>query len=132
MNGLRLSLAAAVALMMFMVRPSCADEQGTTTAQGANPLPSPATGKNAEDRTVTPDELSKVYMNCLIEVDRTLAGLAKHAKSKAVQSEAQSQRAFCMNRKRDCQDRPQTVECRTFVEEFINAGTIVGDVPGSR
>jgi len=69
---------------------------------------------------LTQDEISKVYMNCLNDVDKTISVLAGRAKIRAVQSEAESQRAFCANRKRDCKERPNSPECRTFVEEFRN------------
>lgn len=99
--------------------PTTADNPATK----ASPAEVSATGpESALEAGVTPEELSKVYMNCLIEVDRTLATLARHAKGRAVQSEAESQRAFCANRKRDCQENPQSAECRTFVEEFIDSG----------
>lgn len=64
------------------------------------------------------DEIGRAYMNCLIEVDNTLAELALKAKQKALKSEAESQRAFCANRKRDCLVRSTSPECRTFIEEF--------------
>jgi len=70
-------------------------------------------------------------MNCLNEVDRTLAGLEQYAKHKAVKAEGDSQRAFCANRKRDCQEKPHSAECRTFVEEFRDAG-LTDETPHKR
>lgn len=57
-------------------------------------------------------------MNCLIEVDRTMSKLAGVTNVRAVRAEAESQRAFCANRKRDCTANAESAECRIFVEEF--------------
>ncbi|MFN4895336.1 MAG: hypothetical protein ACK5GN_05995 [Pseudomonadota bacterium] len=67
------------------------------------------------------EDVSRAYMNCLIEADKTLAGLAGQVEVKALRAESESQRAFCNNRKRDCVTDARSAECRTFVEEFRTA-----------
>jgi hypothetical protein len=113
MKTLRLCLIIGVSLAGLPTTACVADDRTAPVAKVAT-----ATSNDASVSAASAQELSKVYMNCLIEVDRTLSVLARHAKHKAVESEAESQRAFCANRKRDCQERPQSAECRTFVEEF--------------
>jgi hypothetical protein len=72
-------------------------------------------------RIYTKDEISKAYMNCLIDVDNTLALLAKKAEAKVVQYESVSQRGFCENRRKDCNRDSLSADCQTFMEEFVNA-----------
>jgi hypothetical protein len=68
--------------------------------------------------SATQADLSRAYMNCLIEVDKTMSALAGQAKLKALQIESESQRAFCDNRRRDCLSQLDSPECRTFISEF--------------
>jgi hypothetical protein len=74
----------------------------------------------------TEADLSRAYMNCQIEVDRSISALVGHTNVKAVRVESQSQRAFCENRKRDCLARRDSSECRTFIAEFERSELIGG------
>jgi hypothetical protein len=74
----------------------------------------------------TAGDISRAYMNCLIEVDKTMSVLAGHANLKAVHAEADSQRAFCENRKRDCRVKLDSPECRTFISEFEHSEVVDG------
>jgi hypothetical protein len=97
---------------------SSADEQHVTQT---GEIGEQVTGKQAAEREPvkpTEEQISKAYMNCLIEVDKTLSVLAGNTNLKAVRSEAESQRAFCVNRKRDCVTGPTSSECQTFIDEF--------------
>lgn len=81
---------------------------------------------------VTEADISRAYMNCLIEVDKTMAVLAGHANLKAVRAESQSQRAFCENRKRDCLGHQNSSECRTFIAEFRQSELVEGTAVKSK
>jgi hypothetical protein len=76
--------------------------------------------KERVKRGYTTDEISKAYMNCLIDVDSTIAELAKKAEAKVVQYEMESQRGFCEKRKRGCNKDSTAADCQTFMEEFVN------------
>lgn len=71
-----------------------------------------------EQKVDVSQDISRAYMNCLIEVDRTMAELSVKANTKAVRAEAESQKAFCANRKKDCKEAPTSAGCRVFLEEF--------------
>jgi hypothetical protein len=67
----------------------------------------------------TTEEISKAYMNCLMDVDLMVADLVANDKAKARSSETKAQLAFCENRKKDCKSAPKSPECRVFIEEFV-------------
>jgi hypothetical protein len=67
----------------------------------------------------TSEEISKAYMNCLMDLDLMVADLVANDKQQARSSEAKAQLAFCENRKRDCKSAPKSPECRVFIEEFV-------------
>jgi hypothetical protein len=66
--------------------------------------------------TVAPEMVRKAYMNCLLEVDKTEDSV--FSSRKARRAEADTQRLFCDNRKKECTAKRDGVDCRTFVEEF--------------
>jgi hypothetical protein len=66
--------------------------------------------------TVAPELVRKAFMNCLLEVDRTEDSISGSAKAR--KAEAETQRIFCENRKRECGVKKDGIDCRTFVEEF--------------
>lgn len=66
--------------------------------------------------TVAPELVRKAFMNCLLEVDRTEDSISSSAKAR--KAEAETQRLFCENRKRECGVKKDGIDCRTFVEEF--------------
>jgi hypothetical protein len=104
-----------VVVSLALLQPSesfAADSQQAASSSASAQL-QPHTSAVATDA-----DLSRAYMNCLIEVDKTMAALSGNADLKAVRIEAQSQRAFCDNRKRDCQAKRDSAECRTFISEF--------------
>lgn len=80
----------------------------------------PAKGKGERaKKSYTNEDISKAFMNCLIDVDNTLAVLAKKAEAKVVQSESVSQRGFCENRRKDCNKDSRSPDCQIFMEEFL-------------
>jgi glycerate-2-kinase len=61
--------------------------------------------------------IDKAYMNCLLEVDRITDSFSK-AKSKIGDYEAKSQQLICNNRKRDCAQSLDSLDCRNFIDEY--------------
>jgi hypothetical protein len=112
---------SVIVLVVFALVPglSSAEESGrgghdVTTARQKTP----EQATQQDSNTITSEEISKAYMNCLIEVDKTMSNLAEVTNLKAVRVEVESQRTFCANRKRDCIINPESAECGIFVEEF--------------
>jgi hypothetical protein len=65
------------------------------------------------------DEISKAYMNCLMDVDLMVGDLVANDKHRARLSETKTQLAFCENRKQECKMRPGSPDCKVFIEEFV-------------
>jgi hypothetical protein len=65
------------------------------------------------------DEISKAYMNCLMDVDLMAGDLVANDKHRARLSETKTQLAFCENRKQECKMRPGSPDCKVFIEEFV-------------
>jgi hypothetical protein len=68
---------------------------------------------------ITPEQISKAYMNCLMDVDMMVADMVEGNKNKARRAEREAQLSFCLNRKNDCKNKPNSPGCRVFIEEFV-------------
>ena len=93
----------------------------------STPLVADSTTSAEEQKPDIKEAISKAYMNCLIEVDRSMAELMRHANAKAVRAESKSQRAFCENRKKECKETPDSAGCSTFLEEFNNIDPLLAE-----
>ncbi len=104
---LRAGLAFVVSAL-FMADIACASPDVVT--------PSPVVEAQATPG-VSQAMIDKAYMNCLLEVDRIADSFSK-AKSKIGDHEAKSQQLICNNRKRDCAQSPESLDCRNFIDEY--------------
>lgn len=115
------STISVIILVLFALVPGLSSAEGNG-GDGRNaataPQTTPQQATKQDSKKITSEDISKAYMNCLIEVDKTMSNLAGVTNLKAVRVEVESQRTFCANRKRDCIVNPESAECGIFVEEF--------------
>ena len=103
-------------LLLSVSQVSTASPLDSTTST----LAPPATVTTAPPPVLTPDasveEVSKAYMNCLLEADRALESFAGNFRARDHESKLHLK--LCENRKRDCSLNRGGADCRAFVEEF--------------
>ncbi len=119
--GRATAIAALVLVLFGLPLPRLAAESEQVSSPNTS-----LSGNPAKTRVFSQADLSRAFMNCLIEVDKTMSVLASNSNNKAVRAETKSQRAFCENRKRDCLAQIDSPECRTFISEFERSDLVEG------
>jgi hypothetical protein len=103
-------------LVVGLVSPACSDpQQERSKVFGIGE----ATSVRSKEGGASEDDISKAYMNCLMDVDVMVGELAADKKQRASLAETETQLAFCENRKRECKMSPGSADCKVFIEEFV-------------